>query len=61
MSSKYKETEANTAYFITITTVGWVAIFTRLRQKYMIVNSLQYCQEHKNYENNYKRNIRRIN
>jgi len=50
MSTKYKAIEANVAYFITITTVGWVDVFTRLRQKHMITNALQYCQEHKNLE-----------
>jgi REP element-mobilizing transposase RayT len=38
------------AYFITITTVGWIDVFTRLNQKYNIVNALQYCQEKKGLE-----------
>ncbi|MBC8756672.1 transposase [Kordia sp. YSTF-M3] len=50
MSTKYKATEQDAAYFITITTVGWVDIFTRLRQKYSIINALQYCQKHKGLE-----------
>ncbi len=33
MSTKYKATEADKAYFITITTVGWIDVFTRLSQK----------------------------
>ena len=30
MSAKYKATTTEDAYFITITTVGWVDVFTRL-------------------------------
>jgi len=47
MSTKYKATEIEKAYFITITTVGWVDIFTRLNQKYVIINALKHCQENK--------------
>ena len=50
MSTKYKATEKDVAYFITITTVGWIDVFTRLRQKYVLVNALQYCQKHKGLE-----------
>ena len=50
MSTKYKATTTDQAYFITITTVGWVDIFTRLNQKYNIVYALQYCQEKKGLE-----------
>ncbi|WP_034045343.1 REP-associated tyrosine transposase [Wocania ichthyoenteri] len=50
MSTKYKATEADVAYFITITAVGWIDVFTRLRQKYVIINALQYCQKHKGLE-----------
>ena len=50
MSTKYKATTTDEACFITITTVGWVDIFTRLNQKYNIVNALQYCQEKKGLE-----------
>ncbi len=37
-------------YFITITTVGWLDVFTRLRQKYVIIDSIKYCQKHKGLE-----------
>jgi len=50
MSTKYKATTTDEAYFITITTVGWVDVFTRLNQKYVITNSLKYCQYHKGLE-----------
>jgi REP element-mobilizing transposase RayT len=50
MSTKYKATTTEEAYFITITTVGWVDVFTRLNQKYNILNSLKYCQDKKGLE-----------
>jgi REP element-mobilizing transposase RayT len=50
MSTKYKATTTDQAYFITITTVGWVDVFTRLNQKYTIINALQYCKEKKGLE-----------
>jgi REP element-mobilizing transposase RayT len=50
MSTKYKAATTEDGYFITITTVGWVDIFTRLNQKYNIINSLKYCQENKGLE-----------
>ena len=33
MSTKYKARELDKAYFITVITVGWVDVFTRLSQK----------------------------
>jgi REP element-mobilizing transposase RayT len=50
MSTKYKATTTEEAYFITITTVGWIDIFTRLNQKYNIINALDYCQKNKGLE-----------
>lgn len=50
MSTKYKAKTTHQAYFMTITTVGWVDVFTRLNQKYNIVNALQYCQEKKDFK-----------
>jgi len=47
MSDKYRARDVNAAYFVTLTTVGWVDIFTRLNQKLAIVESLRYCQQHK--------------
>ncbi len=47
MSTKYKATTTEEAYFITITTIGWVDIFTRLNQKQIIIQALQYCQVQK--------------
>ncbi|WP_016991405.1 REP-associated tyrosine transposase [Flavobacterium sp. ACAM 123] len=50
MSTKYKATTTEEAYFITITTVGWVDVFTRLNQKYVVINALQHCQQNKGLE-----------
>ena len=47
MSTKYKATEIDKAYFMTITTVGWIDVFTRLNQKYVIIHSLKHCQKEK--------------
>lgn len=50
MSTKYKATTTDEAYFITITTVGWIDVFTRLNQKYVITNAFKHCQENKGLE-----------
>jgi len=50
MSDQYKIHEPDKAYFITMTTVGWVDIFTRKNHKMTIVNSLKYCQQNKGLE-----------
>ena len=34
-------------YFVTDTVVDWVDIFTRPKYKYIVLESLQYCQKHK--------------
>jgi putative transposase len=47
MSDKYKIREQNNAYFLTLTVVGWIDVFTRKNHKLAIINSLQYCQEEK--------------
>lgn len=49
MSTKYKAKD-NQCYFITITTVGWVDVFTRLNQKNTIIEALKYCQQKKGLE-----------
>ncbi|MBN8643483.1 MAG: transposase [Flavobacteriales bacterium] len=50
MSTKYKATNTEEAYFITITTVGWIDVFTRLNQKEIIIKALNYCQQNKGLE-----------
>ncbi|HMK06157.1 MAG TPA: transposase [Flavobacterium sp.] len=50
MSTKYKATTTEEAYFITITAVGWIDVFTRPNQKSNIINALAYCQKNKGLE-----------
>ena len=50
MSDKYKMYEPDKAYFLTMTVVGWIDIFTRRNHKLCIVKSLKYCQQEKGLE-----------
>ena len=50
MSTKYKASTTEEAFFITVTTVGWIDVFTRLNQKNNIINALNYCQQNKGLE-----------
>lgn len=47
MSDKYKIYDNDRAYFVTLTTVGWIDVFTRVNHKLKIVESLKYCQQNK--------------
>jgi REP element-mobilizing transposase RayT len=47
MSEKYKFNDEHGMYFVTLTTVGWVDLFTRLELKHVIIDSLRYCQKEK--------------
>jgi len=47
MSSKYKIWDQGKAYFLTLTVVGWIDVFTRKNHKLTIIKSLQYCQKEK--------------
>ena len=38
------------AYFLTLTVVDWVDVFTRPCYKDLMVESIQYCQQHKGLE-----------
>ena len=37
-------------YFVTIPTVGWIDVFTKLNQKKSIIKALHYCEENKGLE-----------
>lgn len=50
MSTKYKATITDQAFLITIKTVGWIDVFTRLNQKYHIINALRCCPQNKGVE-----------
>ena len=43
MSTKYKATELDRGYFITITTVGWIDVFTRLSDSADLQSLLSVC------------------
>jgi putative transposase len=47
MSDKYKIRTPDAAYFVTLTIVGWIDVFTHKNHKLAIVESLRYCQQHK--------------
>jgi len=50
MSDKYKIYDPEKAYFLTMTVVGWIDVFTRKNHKLLIVESLKYCQKKKGLE-----------
>jgi putative transposase len=47
MSDKYKIANPNGAYFLTLTIVGWIDVFTHKNHKLTIIDSLKYCQQNK--------------
>jgi REP element-mobilizing transposase RayT len=47
MSTKYKIWDQRKPYFLTLTVVGWIDVFTRKNHKLTVINSLQYCQKDK--------------
>jgi REP element-mobilizing transposase RayT len=47
MSSKYKIWDNNKVYFMTLTVVGWIDVFTRKNHKFLLIDSLKYCQKEK--------------
>ena len=47
MSTRYKIINPNHSYFLTLTTVGWVNVFSRKEYRKILIDSLRYCQENK--------------
>ncbi|MGE0772238.1 MAG: transposase [Cyclobacteriaceae bacterium] len=47
MSEKYKFNDPFGMYFVTMTVVDWIDLFTRYELKDVIVDSLKYCQKEK--------------
>jgi hypothetical protein len=47
MVDKYKIYDNSKAYFLTLTVVGWIDVFTRNNHKQTLFNSLRYCQKEK--------------
>ena len=49
MSDKYK-TQSDKLYYVTLTVVGWIDVFTRKEYVYELFKNLKYCQENKGLE-----------
>lgn len=47
MSEKYKFHDPKGIYFVTLSIVFWIDLFTRKEFKYIIINSLKHCQQEK--------------
>lgn len=47
MSTKYRAKEPNATYLATLTITDRIDVFTRVTQKNLLINSLQYCQREK--------------
>lgn len=47
MSEKYK-THSDGLYFVSFSVVGWIDVFTRREYQEILVDSITYCQQHKN-------------
>ena len=47
MADAYRIQNQYTAYFITLTIVDWVDVFTRKEYKDIVIDSLNYCIQHK--------------
>lgn len=48
--NRYQISDQSSAYFLTMTVVHWIDIFTRKEYKRLIVDSLNYCVTHKGLE-----------
>jgi putative transposase len=47
MSNRYKIQDPSGMYYITMSVVGWIDIFSRQRYRDIVIESLKYCQEDK--------------
>jgi putative transposase len=43
--SEYRKTEPSELYFVTMTVVGWVDVFSRKEYKDILVENIKYCQQ----------------
>jgi REP element-mobilizing transposase RayT len=50
MSEKFKIYDREMSYFITMTVVDWIDVFTKSAYKKVIIESLEYCQKNKGLE-----------
>jgi putative transposase len=49
VSTKYK-TQAHKLYYVTLTVVGWMDVFTRKEYVNIVFDSIRYCQANKGLE-----------
>ena len=47
MSEKYK-TDSDGLYFVSFSVVGWMDVFVRREYQDILIDSISYCQQHKN-------------
>lgn len=47
MSEKYKFNDPDGIYFVTLTVVHWIDLFTRKELKYLIIENLIHCQNNR--------------
>jgi REP element-mobilizing transposase RayT len=45
--SRYRIYEQHSLNYLTLTTVGWIDVFSRQRYRDIVIESLKYCQTHK--------------
>jgi REP element-mobilizing transposase RayT len=50
MADTYQISDQSGLYFVTLTVIEWVDIFTRMNYKELIINNLNYCQKNKGLE-----------
>ena len=50
MSEHLKANEQEATYFITLTVVDWIDVFTRQEYVDIVLNNLEYCRHHKGLE-----------
>ncbi len=48
--SETRKTFEGKLYYVTLTIVGWIDIFTRKEYVYELMKNIKYCQEHKGLE-----------
>jgi putative transposase len=49
MSEKYK-THSDGLYFVSFSVVGWMDVFVRRQYQEILIDSITYCQQHKNLQ-----------
>ena len=48
--SEYRKTYAGDLYFVTLSVVGWIDVFSRRDYKDILVENLGYCQQREGLE-----------